>query len=612
MGVLESELPAEVTADTAWHEHIGDDGLDGLLLLSRRLSDAANAEDDVSRQRFLALIALACSMRLTPGSKPVFQPLYRMEGSSFLLENFGALDVAVLSSIAERVTDPLVRARLADVAVVAGFAMGLKPWPSGVFAAHAYLEAAESHLMTEDGDLVVAEFRRGLELASWLCRDDEELHRRYGTLLQAAVAFSLDHDELTTAFELVDEVKHRRADLAIETAKLLEAAAQRHTTQPDPDAAANCYARAGMLWHRAKKWDEAKRCELLRGEALVSRANRGEGAAYARALWLSEGIRVLHKAGADRGRVAELRHQLEAFQRASMDDFRSTGFAAYLQGAEVQDILRLIDETIKGPALFDALLQMTFGLGGCCIHEQVRQQVIDRSEKYVLSKLFGVELVNAEGAPIARQKPLDVTDEEALYAAMVRDCHDFELQHRARLFVSPCADLLFTRYHPSLANILEFTFGSVVIPSGHAESVARGLAAGFNDDWLEAAAYLVPKVEPMLRHLFHQQHSITMVLRPDGTHSEASIDELLKRPDANQVLGENLILELNALLVHPMGYLLRHNWAHGLVTDDRMVNPGILSLWWTMWRLVMWPWRNASTDLLREGGAGNDLKPVET
>jgi hypothetical protein len=596
MGILGYELPSEVATSTSWHQHIQGDELDGLWSLSRRLREAATAlgpEANPHEERLLALISQTCSMRLTPRAKPVFQPMVRMGTSrSCALEDFDAYDVAALCAVAEHAPVALVCAKLADAAVAAGFPLRLKPWRAGVLAAHAYLEAAERHLLTEAAHGVIDEFRRGFELASWLCREDGALHERYGTLLQNGVSFALGNDDLSTAFELVDEVKHRRLDLAIETAKLLEATADRHAIHPNPDAAANCFDRAGDLWHRAGRRDEAKRCQLLRGEALVSRATSGEGAAYVRAMWLSEGIRVLRNAGADRARVTELRHQLEAFQRASMDDFRGQQVSAHPSDTEVHDILKKIGEVITGPTLFDALLQMAFGMWGCCVHDRVRQQVIDASQKYVLSNLFGVEQVNAEGAPIARQAPLDLNDEGVLYAAMVRHCHDFELKERARLIVSPCADLLFTKYHPSLADIEELTHASVVVPAGHAESLARGLAAGFSDDWLEVVAYLVPKVEPVVRHLFHQQNLITMVLRQDGTHSEGSIDDLLKHSDAKQVLGENLILELNALLVHPSGYKLRHNWAHGLVTDGHMVNPGILSLWWTMWRLVMWPWRN--------------------
>ena len=256
---------------------------------------------------------------------------------------------------------------------------------------------------------------------------------------------------------------------------------------------------------------------------------------------------------------------------------------------DATDIVREIEARVVGPTLLDGLLQMTYGLWSWPQFEREQQRVIDTANEFVLSSMFGVQQVDIDGVLIAQSGPFDANDPKSVYDAMVRQHRDFDLRMRADILVARCVDLLFVRHHPALFHIHEIVHLSPMVPAGHELSIARGFLAGINGDWLEAATYLIPQVEPLIRHLFQQHRIVTITMREDGTQEEKNLYELLGSAEAERVLSKDLILELNTLMIHPMGFRLRNVWAHGLATDQQLVSHGALALWWTLWRLILWP-----------------------
>jgi len=131
--------------------------------------------------------------------------------------------------------------------------------------------------------------------------------------------------------------------------------------------------------------------------------------------------------------------------------------------------------------------------------------------------------VDAEGTVIAQQKAFDANDPKAVYQSMVQHVRDFDVSMRAQILVTRSTEIVFNGHHPGLFHILEILHASPVVPRGHEESLARGFLAGINDDWLESATYLIPQVEPFVRHQFRQRGLITLAMREEGVQSERSL-----------------------------------------------------------------------------------------
>ena len=67
--------------------------------------------------------------------------------------------------------------------------------------------------------------------------------------------------------------------------------------------------------------------------------------------------------------------------------------------------------------------------------------------------------------------------------------------------------------------------------------MALGLTAGFNYDWLEVAAYLIPQSEAIVRNIFKRDRVNTLVNRDDGTEEEMSLNQLLESPHPAEALN---------------------------------------------------------------------------
>jgi len=589
LAFLTSPLPAEFLADNHWHRYIDNDAPNDHWAFSRQMGRLARDEANgltAQQLEMVHLIAGVASMRLTDGAKPPFQPMmsFREEGRTTAMEDFEVVDVEALAELAPLAPTAALRARFADVAATRGQDIGSKQWRSGAVAVANYLEVVENHLLDDGGIKVINEFLRGLRLAWVYCRRDQETHARFWTLARKAITQSLASDRLGMAFILVRELRKSGGDMAQDVAAELEQTAQRLEHQGEHEAASRSFENAADLWARSGRGDDARRCRLLQGEALISHATVAPGPAFARASWLMDGIEVLRRAGADRARIEDLRRSLANIQHDSLKAFKPLRHSF-----DASEIVQTVDRVMVGPSFYDCVCQMALHLGAWPTFDAARQQVLESANRHPLSGLFSGVHLNREGAVVARQKALDPEDEESVYQAMVKTAHDTDVQLRANPIVVRAVDILFSRYQPSIFHICEIVAACPLIPTNHEESIARGLFAGINSDWLEVAAYLIPQVEPFVRHQFRLQDVLTVALRDDGVQAEKTLGELLRSEQAEAVLGKSLILELDVLMVHPLGYLLRHNWAHGLVDDDQMVNAGVLALWLTFWRLVLWP-----------------------
>jgi hypothetical protein len=81
-----------------------------------------------------------------------------------------------------------------------------------------------------------------------------------------------------------------------------------------------------------------------------------------------------------------------------------------------------------------------------------------------------------------------------------------------------------------------------------------------------------------------------------------TLSALLDHPDAARMFGTNLQFELKVLLSEPLGYNLRNSYCHGLVTDQGLETTGVVNLWWTLWRILLWPWAPSYLEQARARG----------
>jgi hypothetical protein len=93
----------------------------------------------------------------------------------------------------------------------------------------------------------------------------------------------------------------------------------------------------------------------------------------------------------------------------------------------------------------------------------------------------------------------------------------------------------------------------------------------------------------MVRWYLKQRGVYTLLVDEAGVETEKSLGALLGLPEATDMLGAGLTLELRALLTEQEGANLRNHVAHGLLSDAEAWSYSAVYAWWLCLRLVVAP-----------------------
>jgi hypothetical protein len=185
------------------------------------------------------------------------------------------------------------------------------------------------------------------------------------------------------------------------------------------------------------------------------------------------------------------------------------------------------------------------------------QQAESSMASHPLLSLFGNETFNGTGQKVASRpgtSPASVgrNDSEtvidpAVWATAVRDRTAlFGLVVSARIL--PALEVVTTQHRYPIELLYDVCRNSPLVPQGHELTWAHGLRHGLNNDFASAACILVPQIEHFVRTHLKQNGVPTLITDDNGVETEKGLTPLLEDPQTAEVLGQDLVFELQALL----------------------------------------------------------------
>lgn len=559
--------------------------------LATRFFDRAShmAEAGASQGQVDAVKVLggAISISLRHGShKPFGASLRNQNGRSMSMEDLGEHDIALLSRAARDAPYPWLGARFADLAVTADRRVP-PDWQLGQLAVEAYLDYAVSVFGTEWAIDGLSEIRRGLMLLRVYAKRDETLWDRYWTAIIDEARHATERNWPGLVFRLCDEAAHRSRPACEALVQIVASKATELDTDA-PQSAADWYEQAHRLHRRLGHAKEANHALMSQGEAMVRAAERSaEQQPLLAPVQLTEAISLLRRAKAAPSRVQDLRDILSQYERRSLDSY-----GHFEHSVDVSDVVKWVVEQLEAPDFFAALLRMAYRADRLLDVNTLEARVLRNAEKFPLSHLLAATSANADGVVVSQRLPFNRDNPESIRQRMVADAAQHDLNMRGSITVAQAAEKLYCEYQPSFHDIREIVDTSPITPASHAEIIARGLYAGFIDDWMAASVYLIPAMEPFVREMLKRAGAATTGINEDGTQHERTLGELLSMPEAQRVFGDNLVFELQVHLIEPEGFNLRNLYCHGLAPEEALANHGIMSLWWVVWRILLFPWHD--------------------
>ena len=544
------------------------------LFLSRA-GEAEEGGDEEAREAFAVLGGITSMMLHADSREEPFRPMMVLStGRSAVLEDFTDNHLSALGEVVSEASDPEMRARIGDV-----LWCRKRDHRAAESAVESYLGSAANLRSAGDWLSEVGRAQRAIALAAELGRPDR-LWSEVVEYVEGAVREyeGVRFDRPRARFmELLQKYRagdpERYAALAADAARKAEAA--------------KCWPEARQFWRLEARWREMAQDTDGKQGALVRAAETHVGEAedelsrpspsyITASSHLERAIEGLRRAGRTRERVEELHGRLLEYQLRTRDEM-----AVFSQDMDLSKVADRAREQVKGKPLGEALLVMVHGCTSPS-KNHLREQA-EESSKDGIWMLMERSVVDERGRVTGRMPSFLSDDpsevEWAIRAEMLGQANQYR-QTYALGIIHPAWRQINLDHAIRLGDLLPVVVDNPFVPEGHEDAYARGLLAGFRGDFLTATHLLVPQLENSIRHVLSQSGVIVSKLDDYGIQEEKDLGALLREPRLEELLGEDLVFDLQGLLVERFGTNLRNRVAHGLMADEEFATPTVLYLWW--------------------------------
>ena len=305
-----------------------------------------------------------------------------------------------------------------------------------------------------------------------------------------------------------------------------------------------------------------------------------------KAFFLAEAIEAFRRIGEQRSKIDLLHKWLLRVESRTSEEMRT------IQSDPV-DLTNIVNEAqkrVSGKPFREALV--AFGLLARPTDPEVlREQTIENAQKFVFSSLFGAQYHDKSGKVVAKSSPLGLGGETLDEDALLHSMHtDFRYNFHSQAFgmIEPARRQLLREHRLTAEEIYPLLLNNPIIPQGRTVILARGLAAGFNGDFLVAEHLLIPQIEQILRHIVSERGGIPSKIT-NGIQQERPLGDLLADKLVIDTLGKAMVFSLQTVLIEQTGENRRHDLCHGLLDDSEFDTATSIYIWWIVFRLCFLP-----------------------
>lgn len=258
-----------------------------------------------------------------------------------------------------------------------------------------------------------------------------------------------------------------------------------------------------------------------------------------------------------------------------------------------QDISQIVHQArcrVEGRDLFDMVFRLAMLVSQPTSIERLKAQAIEQKAKSIVW-MFGATHIDHEGMTVARIPAglgIDDTDGAVIWPIMMNGMRiDHELAVGGQII--PAMDEITMMYPISETFFRDLFIDHPFIPFGHEEFFIKGVACGFNGDFLTACHVLIPQIENSLRYVAKIKGEEPSQLHGDGSQERNGLKGLLDNPLIIETFGVDMVGNLQALLVDKIYGDLRNQLAHGYVPASYYNQSPCIFTWWLVLRILMHP-----------------------
>lgn len=563
----------------------------------------AEQEGEESRARAASLVQSLAMIHFTPEQRDrPYGPMLIMDGRrSAIPDDFAGAQTEVLSIFAREVSNPALQARLADVA----WLNNRRDHASAQLAINAYLQMFQFALEND------AQSRFGYDKAyewnalnNWhraidiwrVVKPAGDLKSRFKAVLERA---------LTAAEEDKEDVAYCRvarlgADYRLlEAEPIAEKLMQRgeEVFETAPHDAEQVFETAVVMFSAAKN-DERRRDAAIRlAELLRSMSQKSTHSPMVGAHFLERALVALHGTK----NVRDLRTQIIADLRSLQVNMEEE-LGVVSTTMDLTEIVEHVTEQMKGRNTLAALLTFA-SLERSPDQDDLLAQARKIAADTPLSSLFAGKTLDREGRTVAHQPGVDLSGaEDNQFQAIILRNESLRISMAVRGVLEPARWVILNEHIVTSEELLFLCSHSPSVKPGHEFTTARGMYYYLYGDTMLSANLLLPQLETILRYLLTINGFETSTVDGEGVQERVGLPTLLGkfREPLERILSKPIFYEVSNLFNVRLGPSLRHEHAHGMITDDQYYGETVAYACWFVLKLVLLPLVRNREELERE------------
>ena len=549
-----------------------------------KLADQAKKADEQELFTIWCLLTAITSMRLCASNtwKP-FGPMFVMEDCrSAIPEDITDQSLDALSEWLPEIRDPELKARIADLL----WLRRRRPEYANA-AISAYLDSTK---VLEDPDQwapCAVRIERALRLAAMIRRRIPEYFTQTMEYIEAILDKYAGGDSMFLSVKLLGLLAdfkygdpNKYINLVISIAEAARSAGNWH--------------KAEQAWEVAGEWaailknsDQHNTVIANWAETYAEQAQAGDGGLVS-SLWMQKSIELYKRVPKSRTRRNELYQLLRGYQEEIL------GQMSLIESPKV-DLTESVEasrKAVSGKSFENALFNLTFAIANIPNYDDVKRQAQEETKKYFFSQMSGAIHMDRDGLIVASvPSSIGVNDDEQGKATWAKMLRTVEIHHRLDVqgAIEPARREINLEHHVTEDMVFTYIRNNPFIPDGFEYLYAKGLHAGLTGDFIVATHLLVPQLENCFRHVLQQNDVETTTLNTHNLQERLRIGAILEHPILSEIIGKNLVLDFQALLIERKYGNFRNEVSHGLMPSNHFYQPSIIYLWWLALRFCLMP-----------------------
>lgn len=502
----------------------------------------------------------------TSGKTNVFRPLIDMhEKRSVVISDYTAEHLAVLNHLLPHISNPLAKARIADI-------LWHREKNTDILKqAISYYVAAGDSCGLEGEWLKAAELlRRGWLLCVSTGKLTQslqpELREKYSALFEAK---DVDNNARSVLLKQFVDSQLFGCDSAEWVSKSAIWAEEEHKSGNFSVAVSFHKSAARICSLSGDKAGELKLLDLvatlLEEEASQLKLNGAKGMLLAGKY--SEAITARRRLPDSKQKVEGLKLALQEAQREAVSEFKLASHSI-----DITEGVERLFESIETLPTHQAIAVLA-KYAAPRTKQRLKDQALEIARANPLQHLIKATIVDEHGAVVHQSKGSifsDDADERALAAEELTYKHFVHDVTITGAMIAKGISKLRSRFDTHEYIFDELLIHNVIVPEGHQRQFAKGLWAGFNEDWITCCHILIPRLEAAVRTALRDAGDVnTTKLSPQLIQDQETLTSLLDGKTAAHFFGDDLLFELRALLTERAAFNFRNLVAHGLARDSQ-------------------------------------------